>query len=892
MHNFQPRQYQTDAVDSIFTWFNAQTGNPLVVAPTGCHAEGTQIMMSTGRSRSVEYIRPGDTVMGPDSLPRLVLNLCRGRQEMYRITCKDGESFVVNKDHVLNLYRTMDGTKFQGTYTNITVGEYLTKSNTFKHIHKMHRTDIQLPHTEQPMDPYILGLMLGDGCCNQLTPLFTKPKCGASDAICQYAEALGCKVTIKEKRGCCSFSITDPRCAGRRKEENAFRKQMKESGIYGMVAENKCIPHAYKYTAKYARWLVLAGLLDTDGHTDKKKCFDYISKSKQLSKDVQWVARSLGLSATFTACEKSCQTGARGTYYRVCISGDTHLIPTLDKVCTERKQKKNPLVSGFKVESIGEGDFYGFTLSGDHLYLTDDFYVHHNSGKSHILSLFIKQALAAFPLTRFCLLSHVKELLQQDAEKIIMHNPGVNLGFLSAGLGRKQFSQKVLVAGIQTAHKHADKVGHVDLVLVDEAHLISDKDDSMYRSFLGDLMRINPCVKVIGLTATPYRLGSGLLYGKDYSYFHGICYEIPISLLIEQGHLCRVTGRRGVTHVDLSTVHTRGGEYVEKELQQAFDQDPITEAIVGEVVPAAEHSAGVLIFSSGVNHAHHLAEAIRHATGERVEVISGKSNKKEREQIIADYKARKFRWLINYGVLTTGFDAPHIDLLVLCRATKSTGLYVQIIGRGMRVSPGKDKCVVLDYGGNIERHGPIDKIQPRDLKKGNGEGEAPIKECPECMALLATAVRECPDCGYEFPPPEPALEQTASDAAIMSDEKHIDRYEVDKVTYHTHVKMSTGQKSMRVEYWCGLRLFCEWVCFEHRGYARRKAENWARSRGVVAPDTVEEAVTIDWPQVAAIHVDTAGKHPEIVKVELDYSQTEPKQSDWTVEQQQEAEAFL
>jgi DNA repair protein RadD len=486
------------------------------------------------------------------------------------------------------------------------------------------------------------------------------------------------------------------------------------------------------------------------------------------------------------------------------------------------------------------------------------------AGKSWIQAMIVDLASRSWEGIRIVLVSHVKELLQQNAEKINILNPRLDLGFLSAGIGQKNFKNQILVCGIQTAYKHAARIGHVDLVLVDESHLIPNKSDAMYQQFLNDLKAINPYMITGGLTATPYRMNSGMLYGKPDSFFDGVCYDIPVSMLIEQGHLSRVTGRRGITHVDLSKVHTRGGEFITSELQEAFDQDPLNRAIIKEVIPAAEHSKGILIFSSGVSHAKHLAELIRIATNERVEVISGDTNKTERETIINDYKAKKFRWLINYGVLTTGFDAPHIDLLVLCRATKSTGLYVQIIGRGMRIDEGKDKCVVLDYGGNIERHGPIDKIKPRDPKKSNKEGESPIKECPECLALLHLSIMVCPECEYEFPPREPDLDQTASHASIMSDE--VDILEVDGVTYHEHMKRSNRSVSMRVDYNCGTMIVSEWVCFEHFGRARQKAEKWARVRGIPTPATVEEALDTEWPDVGQIKVNLSGKYPELLDV--------------------------
>ena len=518
------------------------------------------------------------------------------------------------------------------------------------------------------------------------------------------------------------------------------------------------------------------------------------------------------------------------------------------------------------------------------------------SGKSVIQAMFVRDAITQWPNTRIILATHVKELLVQNGDWVDRLCSNTEIGYLSAGMNKRDYQAQILLAGIQTAHRHTAKIGKADLIVIDEAHLINEDDGSMYQKFISNLKSINPHIKVIGLTATPYRMSSGLLYGKDDSMFDGVAYDIPIGTLIERGELCRLTGRRGVTHVDLSEVHIRAGEFKADELEAVFDADITVKNICKEIVAAGENSKGVLIFASGVKHAHHMAEYLRHLTGERVEVVDGKTPKLEREKILGDYKAREYRYLVNMGVLTTGFDAPHIDLLALCRATKSTGLYVQIMGRGMRPYEGKDRCIVLDYGGNIERHGPVDAIEPRDVTKGPGEGEAPIKECPECLALLHTSIRICPDCGHEFPKPKPNLERTASDAAIMSDEA-IDEIEVYNITYTEHRKRDKAS-SMKVTYDCKSVLFDEWICFDHAGFARKKAEQWAIRRRITPPASVKEALELDWPTVSSIVVDTSGKYSRVMDVTFGPFKRDPLEIDmedygtWSQSDEKEAEEFM
>jgi DNA repair protein RadD len=198
-------------------------------------------------------------------------------------------------------------------------------------------------------------------------------------------------------------------------------------------------------------------------------------------------------------------------------------------------------------------------------------------------------------------------------------------------------------------------------------------------------------------------------------------------------------------------------------------------------------------------------------------------------------------------VLTTGFDAPNVDCVALLRPTLSPGLYYQMVGRGFRLAPGKADCLVLDFGGNVLRHGPVDAIRIKE--PGAGDGETPAKECPECHAVVHAAYSACPECGHEFPPPKREKhEATASSEGILSGQTSRSEERVSDVSYHVHYKRDDpdAPPTMRVEYRCGFNTwFREWVCFEHTGYARAKAEQWwrVRSRDPV-PSSVDEAVEL------------------------------------------------
>ena len=244
--------------------------------------------------------------------------------------------------------------------------------------------------------------------------------------------------------------------------------------------------------------------------------------------------------------------------------------------------------------------------------------------------------------------------------------------------------------------------------------------------------------------------------------FTDLAYEVSVRELIDQGYLCPLVSKQTEIQLDVTGVGTRGGEFIASQLEAAVDQDPITRAAVDEIVAYGRDRKAWLLFCAGVDHARHVCDAVR-ARGISCATIFGETARHERDEIIGAFKRGEIRALASMGVLTTGFNAPHVDLIAMLRPTRSAGLYVQIAGRGTRLAPGKENCLVLDFAGNVARHGPIDLVRPRNLR-GDGEGEAPVKTCPECRSILPAAATECPDCGYAFPLREIKIEPHGVDA--------------------------------------------------------------------------------------------------------------------------------
>ena len=373
---------------------------------------------------------------------------------------------------------------------------------------------------------------------------------------------------------------------------------------------------------------------------------------------------------------------------------------------------------------------------------------------------------------------------------------------------------------------------------------------------------INPALKVIGLTATPFRTGSGMLHeGKD-ALFTDIAYEAPVRDLIDAGFLSPLISKQPATRLDVSKVGTRAGDFIARDLAAAVDQDATTRAAVTEIITNGKDRKSWLAFCSGVDHARHVAEEFARQ-GITCRTIFGDTPKEERDAIIAAFKRSEIRALASMGVLTTGFNAPAVDLIALLRPTKSAGLYVQMVGRGTRLAPDKENCLVLDFAGNVRRHGPIDLVRPKRPGDGGG-GEAPTKVCPECDSIMALSATECPDCGYVFPAREVKIAPTAATLPVLSPK--VQWLSVHGVYYSRHDKRG-GRPSMKVTYSCGLKSYNEWVCVEHQGYARQKALEWWRKRapGFPMPRTVDDAIAQagQLTRPTAISVRPSGRFLEI-----------------------------
>ena len=441
------------------------------------------------------------------------------------------------------------------------------------------------------------------------------------------------------------------------------------------------------------------------------------------------------------------------------------------------------------------------------------------SGKSHIVAALCKDALTRWAETRILMLTHVKELIEQNAGKMLAHWPNAPLGIYSAGMRRRDLGEPITFAGIQSVSDKSDQIGHIDLVLIDECHLVSHKQEGRYRSLIVELMHTNPALRVIGLTATPYRLGHGYITDAP-ALFADIIAPVSIEELIHKGFLAPLRSKLTNHKLSVEGVHRRGGEYIESELQAAVNTEKNNAGTVDEVIRLAGDRRSWLFFCTGVRHAHNVAD-ILNARGITAACIVGDTPKAERERIIAEFKSGEIRALTNANVLTTGFDHPDLDLIAMLRPTLSTGLYVQMAGRGMRPKSHTDHCLVLDFAGVVQTHGPITAVNPKK-PSGDGTGEPPVKICDACNELNHISAKECVACGKPFPEPKKPKQKLHDDdiMGMGSTEMLVTDWQ-----WRRHVSRASGKEMLMVTYYGALsdKPVREYLTVLHDGYAGQKA---------------------------------------------------------------------
>lgn len=520
-------------------------------------------------------------------------------------------------------------------------------------------------------------------------------------------------------------------------------------------------------------------------------------------------------------------------------------------------------------------------------------------GKSLVHAMFIERALKQYPTCRIISATHSKILIKQNVKELRAWWANAPIGINSAALKQRDYYRQIMFVGIASVFKDANIFRHIDLVLVDEAHLVGQKESGMYMTFINGLKAINPHLKIIGLTATPYRAGQGLL--TDNGIFTDICFDISsmeaFNRLLDEGYLAPLRPKKTKLQLDVSDVGLgNDGDYLKNKLQEAVDRYDITISALQEALEVGHDKNKWLIFGSGIEHCEHISE-ILNELGVSNCVIHSKKSDTENDKALELFRDGTIRAAINNNSLTTGMDIPDIDLIVMLRPTRSTNLWVQMLGRGTRPVyasgfdlstiegrllaieyGGKPYCLVLDFASNSEVLGPInDPVLPR--KKGDKAGTAPIKTCQWCGTYVHPSVKICPTCGEEFHSIV-KIQTSASEIELIKQNiadlaKYEDFY-INHITFGVHHKLG-AKDSIKVTYFSGKRNFTEYLCVEHaqdkatcnnaEQWARRRFEKWWRKRTdlfcpVKIDDTLRMLDHITHPTHIKVHINK--KYPEIV----------------------------
>lgn len=790
-------------------WLNGAK-NVLAVLPTGagkCLGYGTPVLMFDGTVKEVQNVDIGDSLMGIDSTPRIVKSTISGVEQLYRITPVKGAPYIVNESHILSLKQT--GTD---NIVNITVKDYLSKSNYFKHIYKGWRTKVNWCESKLPelLPPYLLGIWLGDGSTNSAS--ITSADQEIVNYLIQYTTKHGFGLTVKHQPNNKSkfYNITN-----QRKRLTGLIPVMKELDLFG----NKHIPHLYKINSEANRLELLAGILDSDGYLTKGY-YDVVFKSEKLIDDVIFLARSLGFAAYKKQCRKTCtNTNVTGTYYRTSICGEVSKIPTkLNRHQPEpRKQKKSVLMTGIKVEPVGLGDYYGFDITGDRLFMLGDFTVTHNTlvkaevARKELYREFAHLAHANSGIT--IVFAHRDVLLGQISDAMCML--GLHHTFIAAKHTIKTITNNNL---IDHKNSYYDPKSHIIIASVDSYMAKMRKGQINQLATLTTLWMMDEshhllldnkwgqCVSTLtnarglGVTATPLRadnkgLGRGKIIGysepehilDDFGNTIGMTDEQPIldndgifdamfvgasmGELIELGKLSAYRIYAPPSLVDTSGMRiTASGDLNQRELAKRTDKNDITGDVIKHYLKIAPHLPAI-VYCVNIDHSDHVAEQFNKA-GISAKSLSSKTPDGERQKAVKDFKNGLIKVLVNSDLFGEGFDVPALVVGIMLRKTESYSLFKQQFGRPLRKLDGKEYGIIIDHVNNVRdmmyKYGlktPHDDPEwsldrPAKPKSGS-RGELVGRVCPDCAAFYMpkSTVFECPYCKHEETPAE-TLEAT------------------------------------------------------------------------------------------------------------------------------------
>lgn len=798
------RQYQLDQVEKTIEEVSAKR-KVLVQLATGggkCLGWNTPVLMYDGTFKNVQDIFEGEQLMGIDSTPRNVLSTTSGEDTMYKITPLKGDWFCCNESHILSLKcnSTQCGLIKDNTY-NFSIKEYLNLSVTQKHILKLYKSE-QLNFEEKKVSipSYILGIWLGDG--HSRSACITNMDTEVINEWYMYAENTKQEIRVEENRGSCA-------------QMHHITNQYQKAGLltqlqkYNLI-ENKHIPKEYLYNTIAHRMELLAGLIDTDGHLHHNG-YEIFCLNENLANDIIFLCRSLGF-CTKRVYKKGIN-GSRITFY----GKGLEKIPLRLKFkkCSERTQIKDALRTQFKVEKIGIGDYYGFEIDGDRLFIiNEDLTVTHNTVEFAIIAQrFIRNYVSDNPHNSVLILVHREELLYQ-AQRTIKEVLDIDACLITSESRHFRIA-RVYIGMVESTISRLDLFHNIGLVIIDECHI--QNFNKVHSIFLEEL--------IIGFSATPLSANK-----KDplRNYYRSIITGPQIKELIAMGYLAQSITRvpKDVVDVRKFSVNPTDGDYRTGEMASEYKLPRYVKNVV-EAYNQFCYGKKTLIFNVNIEHSKEVASCFV-ACGFNCRHLASDNNS-ERAEVLKWFHDTEDAILCNVMMFTFGFDEPTILNIISNFSTLSLPKAIQAWGRGSRVideafiekwqhtypyklQP-KSHFNIIDMGGNS--YDPNTKMvkfgdwsDERDWARIfhnsfiPGDGIAPVKSCPKCDGLVHAASRICTLtdaegelCLHEFESKPRAVEQGLREMMVIT--KGIDIEEItgkakNKYAYYEMNEMADG----------------------------------------------------------------------------------------------------
>jgi len=702
-----PRDYQHEC---IYTALKRKRG--VIESATGCHEKGTKILLNSGEFKNVEDIVVGDILMGVDE-KRTVLKIISGNEKMFKIIPKKGNSFVVNENHILHLKFTNGRykKKLKKDFINISVSDYLKQNNQFKHETKLVFNNKELVFDNDyknstKLSPYFVGLYLGDGHVH---------RCGITTMdneiigiINEVANLFNSDITINKKfvySKAKSYFFT-----GFGGKQHPIIEEFRKLGLNFGVSKKfkKCscgtkfIPDEFKYGSIDERYNIIAGLIDSDGYLGKSY-YDFCVKSKQLCDDFVFICRSLGF---YVSCKQKIVNGC--VYYRCCVQGDIGKIPCKIK----RKQFKNELnrnksvfVHGFDIECVGEDDFYGFSLDGDKLYFTDDFCIHHNSGKSLVIYSLIRFIMSCVKRKILLVVPNVSLTMQMfnDFSKDYGWE-GVSsfVSVLHHKSKRYDPEKPILISTWQSIYKNAPEFfSQFDAVIVDEVH--SAKSISIQTILKHS---VNAEYR-IGLTGTLPEDEIDL--NNIFGFIGPKLISVKSEDLIDKGFLSKIIIANLLLQYPKDIIdenkkrikHKISGDTAPYKDEYDFIINyPERNKVFDYIIKNINTSDNVLILCERIDHLKLISEHINGlcgSFGRKMFMIHGSVDANKREEIRQFTEKNNGVVIVaTYGTMSTGVNIKKLHHIIAASSYKSKIKVLQSIGRGMRLHDSKNKMVWWD----------------------------------------------------------------------------------------------------------------------------------------------------------------------------------------------------